>query len=101
MTTKTPAYARLADFAPASGDLTPMSAIEGQDLILMAVEPRTTQFGEGYLLTLTIPDDADATVINVLTNAVVVCQQIRKMVEAGFKPCLVSFVPRGRCWVIE
>jgi len=96
-------YARLSETAPASADLTPMDAIQGQDLVLMSVEARETTYGRGYLLTLTSQDDNDAEVLSCLTSAVVVVGQVDKMLEANkgkFKPCIVRFEKSGRCWVI-
>lgn len=96
---KTTAPVRLSTVSPATGDLTAMEDIKGRDLLLTDAEPRTTEFGEGFLLTLNDPSSGEE--FKVLTSAVVVTRQIREATtEDPFTPFLVNFQKSGRCWII-
>lgn len=97
MATKT--LPRLSDFAPAGGSRTRMVDIADRDLRLVACEPRETQFGRGYLMTLVDPKGDDA--YEVLTSAVVVVAQLDKLMESDpFQECLVRFEKPGQAWII-
>ncbi len=91
---------RMSDVSPANTDLTPMEHISDTDLKLISFEERETQFGRGYPLTLDDPNREE--LVSVLTSAVVVVQQLDKMVKDGsFQTgMLVNFTKHGRCWVI-
>lgn len=92
-------FGRLAEISPADGDLTPMEDIKDTDLLLVGIDARTTQYGEGYMLTLT--DLKGEETFNCLTSAVVVTRQVRQIEEAGHKlPMIVSFVKSGKAWTI-
>lgn len=91
---------RLAEIAPAGGDLTPMEELQGRDLLLKGLDNTETQFGDGFFLHL--EDPATGETFECLTSAVVVVKQLNKLQEAGdpFEDLLVRFEKQGRCWII-
>ena len=96
---KNNAPTRLAEIAPASGDLTPMEDIKERDLLLVSAEPCETQFGEGYLLTLAQPDGSEP--FQTLTSGVVVVKQLKKaLADDPFASFIVRFEKSGRAWTI-
>lgn len=105
MATKTPfadqtMHARLSDHAPAGGNFTKMEDIADTDLLLHKATPVPTQYGDGYILTLSDLEGSDT--FEVITSGVVVVRQLDQMIEGGQCkfPCLVNFTKSGRAWII-
>lgn len=102
MATKTATPARrLAEFAPAGGELTSMEELQGRDLRLVSAEPRDTQYGRGYLMALVDPKTDEA--FECLSSAVVIVKQLDQFTSGDdvFEQPIVRFAKQGRCWIIE
>ena len=90
---------RLADVAPAGGELTRMEDIADRDLRLFDYQVTETQYGPGYRMRLADLKTEDQ--FEVLTSAVVVVKQLTKMKEVDpFAEPIVCFTKAGRCWQI-
>jgi hypothetical protein len=104
MATKTvsrPAVRRLAEIAPAGGELTAMETIQDRDLKLVSADERETQYGRGYLMCLIDPETDEA--FECLSSAVVIVKQLDAFKASGdpFEDVIVRFVKQGRCWIME
>lgn len=92
-------HARLSDHAPAGGNFTRMQDVADTDLLLHKATPVPTQYGPGYILTLSDLSGGDT--FDLLTSGVVVVRQLDQMIESDCTlPCLVNFTKSGRAWII-
>lgn len=73
--------------------------IEGQEVVVYAADPRNTNFGLSY--NITIGQIGSSETFEIMSNAKHVKQELQKALDNNFFPFRCRFIKRGNGWYVD